>query len=177
MRAHRRAPRVTNLSEVANNFRVKASRNATRVRTFYTQHHEMVMLIGRAAATRPIGPDLARTECVERLTLTLPTGAGDTAHHFGSRRESRRFPVFADVQVELPHCMHGVAINVSAGGIRIAIDSVTGSTPEEALRVGEAVRLRVCFPSGEETLEHGRVVWSKTFPDGSVVGVQFIQPS
>jgi len=80
--------------------------------------------------------------------------------------------------------MHGVAINVSSGGIRIAIDSVTADsvtadsvTPEEALRVGEAVRLRVSFPSGEETVEHGRIVWSKTFPDGSVVGVQFIQPS
>lgn len=68
--------------------------------------------------------------------------------------------------------MHGVAINMSAGGIRFAVDST-----EETLHVGEAVRLRVCFPSGEETLEHGRVVWSKTFPDGCVVGVQFIQPS
>ena len=103
---------------------------------------------------------------MERLSLTLPSGGRDAALHHGQRRAHERWPVQADVSLLEPTSGTGVTINASVGGMRIAVDG--------CLRPGDAVLLRLRFPSGKETLERARVVWSRAVRDGQIVGLQFV---
>src|SRR5262249_16689243 len=86
-----------------------------------------------------------------------------------ARRPSVRFPVHAEVELVEPEGGYGITINVSGGGLRIALD--------RALPEGEHCVLRVRHADGVETLEHVRVVWCRQQPDGAILGVEFVRPS
>ena len=105
---------------------------------------------------------------MERIASLLPTGGGDLDTHHGARRAARRYPLNADVEVIEPRASSGIAINASAGGMRLAL--------EEPLAVGELCVLRVSTTS-REMIEHVRVVWTKEQPDGCLVGVEFVSVS
>lgn len=101
---------------------------------------------------------------MESLANTLPKGHGDRQHHRGARRGSARYPLHADIELVGDPEGTGVAINASAGGMRIAID--------RALTVGTVYSLRVRTPN-RTTDEQLRVVWTRQLPDGWLVGLQF----
>lgn len=105
---------------------------------------------------------------MDRIASILPAGGGDLDTHHGARRASRRYPLNADVEVIEPRETAGIAINASAGGMRIALD--------EPLAVGDLAVLRVRTDS-RELIEHVRVVWTKPFADGCLVGVEFVSVS
>lgn len=85
-----------------------------------------------------------------------------------ARRTSVRWPVHAEVELIEPAGASGIVINVSGGGLRVAID--------RPLALGEHCVLRVCTADGVTT-EHARVVWCRDLADGSVVGLEFVAPS
>lgn len=82
------------------------------------------------------------------------------------RRMAQRCAVHAVVESVAPPGASGVVLNVSVGGLRIALD--------RALPVGEVCLLRVEHEPGNVTLEHARVVWVKLKADGCVVGLEFV---
>mgnify|MGYP000331604779 CR=1 FL=1 len=81
------------------------------------------------------------------------------------RRRGQRYPLNADVEVLEPFHAHGVVINASAGGLRIAIDR---ELPLDAVCV-----IEVCLPDGK-TVEMARVAWVREHPDGFLVGLSFV---
>ena len=105
---------------------------------------------------------------MDRISSVVPVGGDDLAVHRGARRTSRRFPLHADIEVLEPRLATGVSINVSAGGLRVAID--------EPVAVGEFCVLRVRTAADRETIEHARVVWTRELPDGFLVGLEFALP-
>ena len=103
---------------------------------------------------------------MERIGALLPIGTGDQSHHKGARRRSRRFPLNAVVTVVDPVEAAGVAINASAGGIRIFVDR---EVPAQAI-----CTLRVQFTSDRCSCEQARVVWCRSVRDGWVIGLEFL---
>jgi hypothetical protein len=103
---------------------------------------------------------------MERIGEGLPVGVDDEAVHHGARRASPRMPLDADVELLEPRPGQGLAINVSAGGIRVAVDA--------PLTVGEHCMLKVS--SERVTIEHARVVWVRQMPDGWLAGLEFTLP-
>lgn len=82
-----------------------------------------------------------------------------------ARRTWDRFPLHADVEVLEPVRAHGVVINASEGGLRIAVDA---ELPIDATCVVE-VRL-----DEGKTVELARVAWTRAHPDGFLVGLCFV---
>lgn len=83
-----------------------------------------------------------------------------------ARRAAQRWPVHAEVESIVPPGPSGIVLNVSGGGLRVALD--------QPLPVGEVCVLRVRHEPGSETVEHARVVWARQLPDGCVVGLEFV---
>jgi hypothetical protein len=81
------------------------------------------------------------------------------------RRTARRYPLNADVEVLEPLHAHGVVINASQGGLRIALDR---ELPLDAVCV-----LEVQLDEGK-TVELARVAWVKAHPDGYLIGLSFV---
>lgn len=81
------------------------------------------------------------------------------------RRSARRYPLNADVEILDPFNAHGVVINASQGGLRVAVDV---ELPLDAVCVVE-VQLEV-----GKTVELARVAWVKAHPDGYLIGLSFI---
>lgn len=81
------------------------------------------------------------------------------------RRSARRYPLNADVEVLEPFNAHGVVINASEGGLRVAIDV---ELPLDAVCVVE-----VQLEEGK-TVELARVAWVKVHPDGYLIGLSFV---
>ena len=81
------------------------------------------------------------------------------------RRRARRYPLNADVEILEPFNAHGVVINASEGGLRVAVDI---ELPPDASCVVE-----VQLEEGK-TVELARVAWVKVHPDGYLVGLSFI---
>jgi len=81
------------------------------------------------------------------------------------RRSSRRRPLEATVQVIEPHAGRGVTINVSDGGMRVAVDCPL---------MPDQICLMVVRELGEpDQLVRGRVAWSNDHAgDGCIVGLQ-----
>jgi hypothetical protein len=100
-----------------------------------------------------------------RIGALLPVGAGDQSHHRGARRRSRRFPLNAEIVVREPREARGVALNASAGGIRILVD--------QELEVESVCCLEVHYAAERCSIEHARVVWCRALADGWVVGLEF----
>ena len=100
---------------------------------------------------------------------SLATAAESMEEPLDPRRTSVRFPVHAEVELVEPAGATGITINVSGGGLRIALD--------RAVREGEHCVLRVTHADGVATLEHVRVVWCRELSDGAILGVEFVKPS
>lgn len=81
------------------------------------------------------------------------------------RRSARRYPLNADVEVLEPFNAHGVVINASQGGLRVAIDV---ELPLDTVCVVE-----VQLEEGK-TVELARVAWVKAHPDGYLIGLSFV---
>jgi hypothetical protein len=103
---------------------------------------------------------------MKRIGPLLPIGAGDTAVHFGSRRRAHRYPINAEVTVIEPIVTEGVALNASAGGIRIMV--------VDEIAAGEPCLLELHFTEERRSLEKARVVWSREHSDGWVMGLEFL---
>lgn len=76
-----------------------------------------------------------------------------------------RYPLNADVEVLDPFQAHGVVINHSEGGLRVALDR---ELPLDVVCV-----LEIRLEEGK-TVEMAKVVWSQGHPDGYLVGLQFV---
>jgi len=105
---------------------------------------------------------------MDRIASVVPVGGDDLAVHHGARRASRRFPLHADVELLEPRPATGVSLNVSAGGLRVALD--------QSVAIGELCVLRVRTAADRETIEYARVVWMRELVDGFLVGLQFALP-
>jgi hypothetical protein len=81
------------------------------------------------------------------------------------RRSTRRYPLNADVEVLDPVNAHGVVINASQGGLRVAVDV---ELPLDAVCVVE-----VQLEEGK-TVELARVAWVKVHTDGYLIGLSFV---
>ena len=103
---------------------------------------------------------------MERIATMLPEGGVDLDVHRGARRASQRHPLHADVELLDPVRAQGVAINASAGGMRVAIDQPLG--------VDTLCVVRVVTSAGREVLEKARVIWTRQLPDGWLVGLSFV---
>lgn len=81
------------------------------------------------------------------------------------RRSTRRYPLHADIEILEPFNAHGVVINASHGGLRVAVDV---ELPLDAVCVVE-----VQLEEGK-TVELARVAWVKAHPDGYLIGLSFV---
>ena len=90
---------------------------------------------------------------------------GATAEVAG-RRAAERYPLNADVEILEPFNAHGVVINASEGGLRVAVNV---ELPLDAVCVVE-----VQLDEGK-TVELARVAWVRAHPDGYLVGLCFVQ--
>lgn len=98
------------------------------------------------------------------MTLTLDTPALPASlEALRQRRGTRRRPLHADVDVIEPRAGSGVTINVSDGGLRIAVDCT--------LQVGDVCMLVIREPSMPVRLERARVIWAQELRDGCVAGL------
>lgn len=96
----------------------------------------------------------------------MPVGSSMGHVDDPGRRASQRYPLHADVEVLDPLHAHGVVINASEGGLRIAVDT--------ALPLGAVCVLEV--KSGEgDTVEMARVAWVRELRDGFLVGMSFVR--
>jgi hypothetical protein len=93
------------------------------------------------------------------------TKAGASADGSG-RRAAERYPLNADVEILEPFNAHGVVINASEGGLRVAVNV---ELPLDAVCVVE-----VQLDEGK-TVELARVAWVRAHPDGYLVGLSFVQ--
>jgi len=87
---------------------------------------------------------------------------------YPGRRAAERFPLNADVEILEPISANGVVINASATGLRIAIDKQLDKDTVCVL----AIRVE-----DNQTIEVGRVAWSREFPDGYLVGISLVEES
>jgi hypothetical protein len=113
---------------------------------------------GRHPATVPVAK---RGRLAENPRIPTP---GSRKGRPGER-ESSRYPLNADVEVLDPFHAHGVVINHSEGGLRVALDR---ELPLDVVCV-----LEIRLDEGK-TVEMAKVVWSRGHPDGCLVGFQFV---
>ena len=97
--------------------------------------------------------------------------SGDTSDrkknvYFDARRLAPRFPYHAEVELTGRTHAVGITTDVSAGGVRMALD-----TP---LRVGDVYSVVVKSPTSRVFRNSARVVWREPGTSGHVVGVQFL---
>ena len=90
----------------------------------------------------------------------------DTAYHRGARRRSIRYALNANVQIVSPIQAEGVTLNMSAGGLRIALSEDVPKDLECLLEVW-------LTPQRCHTVR-ARVVWSQEHTDGWVLGMEFL---
>ena len=90
---------------------------------------------------------------------------GSTPSDHPGRRAEERFALQADVQVLEPFNAHGVVINASHGGLRVAVD--------RELPRGVVCVIEIHLEEGK-TVEMTKVVWSRSHPDGYLVGLSIV---
>jgi hypothetical protein len=88
-----------------------------------------------------------------------------TALELPGRRSGSRYPLNADVEILDPFNAHGVVINASEGGLRVAVDV---ELPLDTVCV-----IEVQLADGK-TVEMARVAWVRAHPDGFLVGLSFV---
>jgi hypothetical protein len=82
------------------------------------------------------------------------------------RRTAERYPLHADVEVLEPFNAHGVVINASDGGLRVAVD--------RELPVGVVCVVEIAVDEGK-TVEMARVAWTRELPDGYLAGLSYVR--
>jgi hypothetical protein len=97
---------------------------------------------------------------------SVPLDACDEEFREDARRQSQRACSDADVEFLEPIQAEGVALNISEGGLRVA---VYDEFPADAECV---VKLR--HSDDEHVSRRARVVWSKKVADGWVLGLKFL---
>lgn len=102
---------------------------------------------------------------MNRISSRIPAGGYDLGIHHGSRRAARRFVLDAQVELLEPCEGHGLVLNASAGGLRVAVD--------HPVAIGAHCLLRITTP-GRAYIEHARVIWRQDHPDGHVLGLEFV---
>ena len=100
---------------------------------------------------------------MERLSFD---SSRDDSLHRGARRSSARQPIHGAIRVVAPHEAHGVLFNVSAGGLRFALD--------RPLAPGDVIDVEVHLVDDTWTQDRAEVVWCRELPDGWLVGVRFV---
>ncbi|HEX7481414.1 MAG TPA: PilZ domain-containing protein [Polyangiales bacterium] len=95
----------------------------------------------------------------------MATRRSSPSDHPG-RRATDRYPLHADVEVLDPWNAHGVVINASDGGLRVAVD--------RDLPVGVLCVVEIAVDEGK-TVEMVRVAWTRELPDGFLVGLAFVR--
>jgi hypothetical protein len=98
-------------------------------------------------------------------TGSVPLETCDEEFREDARRRSQRACSDADVIFLEPVQAEGVALNISEGGLRVA---VYDEIPADA-----ACRVRVMGDEGKQVERRARVVWSKKAADGWVLGLEF----
>ena len=93
----------------------------------------------------------------------MPSGGHTPSDHPG-RRAADRYPIDADVEIGEPYGAHGVVINASEGGLRVAVDK---ALPEGAMCVAE-----IQTDAGV-SVEIVEVAWVQEHPDGYLVGLSY----
>jgi len=81
------------------------------------------------------------------------------------RRSSRRLPANAAVEILDPRPGTGATLNISTGGLRVAIDC--------ELCPGDVCLLSIDDPT-RPAVERARVVWAHPLPDGCIAGLQLL---
>ncbi|MBW2455245.1 MAG: PilZ domain-containing protein [Deltaproteobacteria bacterium] len=81
------------------------------------------------------------------------------------RRNARRRPMNATVEVLEPAGGTGVTINASAGGLRVAVDCLLRPGDMCVLTVNDEKRPKV---------ERARVIWTQDVRDGCIAGLQLL---
>ncbi|MEM1029321.1 MAG: PilZ domain-containing protein [Myxococcota bacterium] len=95
----------------------------------------------------------------------VPSSTRPTALLSRQRRGSRRRPLEATVQVVAPEAGRGVTINVSDGGLRVAVDC--------SLIPGETCLMVLREAGRPEALVRGRVAWARQLAgDGCIAGLE-----
>ena len=92
-------------------------------------------------------------------------GGPDPAVHRGARRAYPRHQAHGSVELLAPVTASGIVINLSSGGVRVALT--------RGLPVGAACRARIHTETGGELLVDARVVWCQSRVDGCVMGLAF----
>lgn len=80
------------------------------------------------------------------------------------RRAERRYPANADVEIGEPFNAHGLVINASDGGLRVAVD--------KALPVGAVCVVDITTDAGV-SVEIVKVAWIEEHTDGYLVGLSY----
>lgn len=104
------------------------------------------------------GENVERVSSIPPISSTRPGVAGR------QRRASRRIAYNGTVEVLQPVAGAGVTINISEGGLRLAVDC--------ALCEGEGCLLRITPPVGEPHDVRAVVAWSRKVRDGWIVGLR-----
>lgn len=98
-------------------------------------------------------------------TGSVPLDASEEEFREDARRRSQRACSDADVVFLEPVKAEGVALNISEGGLRVAVYE---EIPADADCLVEVRR-----EDGEHAERRARVVWSKKVADGWVLGLEF----
>jgi len=103
---------------------------------------------------------------MQTIAQLMPTGPEDEQTRHGARRQSTRYAVDGEVSVLGPVQAEGMIFNISAGGLRIAID--------QEVEEGDRLDLFVRFNERKTARERAQVMWTREQPDGWVVGLRFV---
>jgi PilZ domain len=110
--------------------------------------------------------ELLLQDTIMALTSESPAAAPTLLGLSRQRRQSARRPYHATVEVVQPAEGQGVTLNVSDGGLRMAVDV--------DLPQGEVCLFYIREPGGEPELQRARVAWSREVSDGWIVGLQIL---
>jgi hypothetical protein len=96
---------------------------------------------------------------------SVPLEASDEEFREDARRRSQRECSHADVEFLSPVTAEGVALNISEGGLRVA---VYDEIPADA-----ECLVKVRLEDDRQVERQARVVWSRKVADGWVLGLEF----
>ncbi len=94
----------------------------------------------------------------------------DEAFHLGARRRSQRLSLNANVKFLEPISAEGVVLNVSEGGMRVAVYQ---KLPADQLCKLQDWYVQVWIDQNTSFTKRARIVWSRELPDGWVIGLDF----
>ncbi len=100
-----------------------------------------------------------------RLLSNPPISSIRQVFYDRHRRQARRLPSHAPVEVLEPAGGVGVTINASEGGLRVAVGCL--------LRPGDLC-LFIVDDSTRPSIERARVIWSQDVRDGCIAGLQLL---